>query len=62
MAKKKDPLAALHLDMKLHPEKYDFGDVPEGRVKIPEQEARYDAAEPEWFKKMISKSIPPREF
>ena len=39
--------------MRDRPEMFDFGDVPPNRVKIPEQEARYDAMRPQWAKDLI---------
>ncbi len=52
MAKK---LTRIERDIRDNPDKYDFQDVPPARVKIPEQEAAYDALEPEWSKKLSGK-------
>ena len=47
MAKK---LTKIEREMRDHPEKFDFGDIPAARKKIPAQEARYDAMRPQWAK------------
>ena len=33
-----------------HPERFDYGDVPPARKKIPAQEKAYDDMEPQWAK------------
>lgn len=38
-----------------HPERFDYGDIPPARVKIPEQEARMDALRPQWAKDMAQR-------
>lgn len=47
MAKK---LTRIEREIRDHPDKFDFADIPADRVKIPEQEARYDAMRPQWAK------------
>ncbi len=47
-------LTRIEREMRDHPEKFDFGDVPPARVKIPEQEARYDEMRPQWAKDLAA--------
>ena len=46
-------LTRIEREMRDHPEKFDYGDVPPDRKKIPAQEAAYDAMRPQWLKDLI---------
>ncbi len=47
MAKK---LTRIQREIRDHPEKFDFGDVPPARKKNKVQEAKMDAMRPQWAK------------
>ena len=53
MAKK---LTRIEREIRDHPEKFDFGDIPPARKKIPAQEARYDEMRPQWAKDLAGDS------
>lgn len=52
MAKK---LTKIEREIREHPDKFDFGDIPAPRKKIPRQEAAYDALSPQWAKDLINR-------
>jgi hypothetical protein len=46
--------AKIRREIKEHPEKFDFQDVPPARKKIPEQEAWFEEHRPQWAKDMLA--------
>jgi len=53
MAKK---LSRIEREIRDHPEKFDFQDVPPARKKNPAQEAAWDAMRPQWAKDLVAKN------
>ena len=50
MAKK---LTRIEREIRDHPEKFDYGDIPPDRKIFPEQEKRLAEARPQWLKELV---------
>jgi hypothetical protein len=47
-------LSKIEREIRDHPERFDFGDVPPDRVNIPAQEKRLDDMRPQWAKDLAA--------
>lgn len=52
-------LSTIEREIRDHPDKFDFGDIPPDRVKIPAQEKAYDDLAPLWAKSLAARKLRP---